>query len=167
MMLLVLLILFTLRTTGLELLKTQVPFQCNYPCAKEMTSSAFTCSYLLRLGGQRICTIGIRFSLLALSKFLTFVWKYHFTIAVHSCPIIFPSLPRKWEVFWDPEAANLSCVRNTKCLYLLLLAASSFSVTKGEAMVCKVFTSFCFLCDGFTNVFTTVYYTYFISIKCF
>lgn len=108
------------------------------------------------------------FYLLALSKFLIFVWKYHFTISVHSCPIIFPSLPRKWEVFWDPEAASLCCVRNTKCLYFLLLAASSFSLTtKVEAMVCKVFTSFCFLCDGFTNVFTTVVLHIFYFNKMF
>lgn len=167
-MLLVLLILFTLRTTGHELLKTQVPFQCNYPCAKEMTSLLSLAPICQGWVARGFAQLEFAFSLLALSKFLIFVWKYHFTISVHSCPIIFPPLARKWEVFWDPEAANLSCVRNTKCLYFLLLAASSFSLTtQGEAMVCKAFISFCFLCDGFTNVFTTVYYTYFISIKCF
>lgn len=134
---LVLLILFTLRTTGHELLKTQVPFQCNYPCAKEMTSPAFTCSCLLKLGGWSICTIVIHL-LLALPQQIPSICltKYHFIISMHSCPIIFPSLLRKQEGFWDSEAANI------RCLYFLFLATSSFSLLIGEEIVCKVLSFF-------------------------
>lgn len=101
---------------------------CNYPCAKEMTSSAYTCSYLLRLRPEDLHNWNC-FYLLALSKFLIFVWKYHFTISVHSCPIIFPSRQGNEKYFETQKLPAYVVSETLKCLYFLLLAASSFSLT--------------------------------------
>lgn len=72
-----------------ELLKTQVLFQGNYPCAREMTSCAFACSYLLKLGGQRIGTVGTSLLLTCPQQIPYICMKNsNFIISMHSCLIL-------------------------------------------------------------------------------
>lgn len=109
--------------------ETQILFQCNYPCAREMTSCAFTSFYLLKMGGQRICTIEV--GLLTCLQQIPYICMKtsNFVIPMNSCLIIFLSLPRKQAAFGDWKAANMSRVSNSRCLHFLLLATSSFSLT--------------------------------------